>query len=363
MKYIKSLDGVRALAILLVIIFHYYYLLEVGWVGVQLFFVLSGFLITSILLNDKKYPLGFYLKRFYWRRSLRIFPLYYAYIMFIGIVYLIANLPDSYAENLPWMLTYTFNYVPLFRPREFDIAFVHFWSLAVEEQFYLIWPLIIFLFSNNQLKYVTLIIIVGCPFFRLLAYEWLLQNNYQDIGQTIYRLTPAQLDAFAIGSIIPIFKLSWTNKFTKSVSQFILLLFIGFGVWNMLSLELGYTTLGYPIGSTDNSQHIWSYTLINAGSAILILYLISQEGSKLSQILENRILVEIGKVSYGMYVYHWIILAFFKKIVAPHIESRVISLFLHVLVVYFISYLSFRFFEKYFIDLKSKKFSSKSHES
>ena len=123
MKYIKALDGLRALAILLVMLFHFYFLLEVGWIGVQLFFVLSGYLITSILLNSKTDQLGDYLKRFYWRRSLRIFPLYYLYLIAIAVLYLAVHIPADFTNKIPYLVFYNYNHYPVFETLSHDVAF------------------------------------------------------------------------------------------------------------------------------------------------------------------------------------------------------------------------------------------------
>src|SRR5690242_8764765 len=107
--YIKSLDGVRALAIILVMSFHAG-LTDYGWMGVQLFFVLSGYLITGILWKEKfnDSPLGFKFKKFWVRRSLRIFPLYFGYLLVLGIIYLLFHFPVYYPDYAAYLFTYTF---------------------------------------------------------------------------------------------------------------------------------------------------------------------------------------------------------------------------------------------------------------
>src|ERR1700755_2707069 len=109
--YIKSLDGVRAIAIILVMSFHAE-ITHFGWFGVQLFFVLSGFLITGILWKEKQNvaPLSFKFKKFWVRRSLRIFPLYFGYLLFISLCYLFFHFPSYYSNYAPYLFTYTFNY-------------------------------------------------------------------------------------------------------------------------------------------------------------------------------------------------------------------------------------------------------------
>src|SRR5687768_2574042 len=107
-RYIKSLDGVRALAVLLIMVYHMN-LLHFSWVAVQFFFVLSGFLITGILWNEKQKPssIGFKYKKFIVRRTLRIFPLYFGYLLILGLVYLIFQFPSYYPVFIPNLATYT----------------------------------------------------------------------------------------------------------------------------------------------------------------------------------------------------------------------------------------------------------------
>ena len=164
MKYIKGLDTVRALAVLVVIVSHWGFpvvlgpkfyavlnnIIGFGRFGLIIFFVLSGFLITSILLHEKeKYedkPKFDSLKKFFIRRVLRIFPIYYIllFIMFLT--------NDPYIRDHIWYyLGYSSNLL-----RETDKVLPHFWSLAVEEQFYLIWPWIILFANKKSLKFIFL---------------------------------------------------------------------------------------------------------------------------------------------------------------------------------------------------------------
>lgn len=362
MKYIKALDGVRALAIILVMLFHFSYLVEVGWIGVQLFFVLSGFLITSILLESKEKNLSYYLKKFYWRRSLRIFPLYYLYVSIIALAYLIFKIPEYFNELAPYLFSYTYNYYPLIKELRFDAVFTHFWSLSVEEQFYLIWPFIIYFLSRNQLKVILILLILASPIFRFFIGELLLKNNFsiEEIGEIIYRLTPSQIDAFAIGALIPVFRLEKPDNIKKYFLWLPLLLFIGLGLWNYyyyVSTEASLSSMGYPIGSIKNYQHIWSYTIIDFVSLSLILIIIrSDSRTYWNKVFSNAVFVNIGKISYGMYVYHWLILALLKKHGKSIIENEVLLFAAYLITTYMISWFSYHYFEKIFIKLKDIKF-------
>lgn len=151
-QHISALDSIRGVAVLLVILFHCYptYITKLGWLGVDLFFVLSGFLITGLLLDAK--GKNNYYRNFIVRRTLRIFPLYYFALLLclviVPIVFKSLLPPDYgyYTANQLWFWTYTQNW--LFSKTGFpeNLTLVHFWSLAVEEQFYLFWPLFVRIF-------------------------------------------------------------------------------------------------------------------------------------------------------------------------------------------------------------------------
>ena len=159
MNAIKNLDGVRGIAILLVVLFHLPMqpgwggalglTLPFGWMGVQLFFVLSGFLITRILISSKEQPFGAYLRRLYVRRVLRIFPLYYGFLLALGAVYLATALPEPLERYWPYLATFTWNWTRADAAWEESNRFVHLWSLSVEEQFYLVWPALVVLLIGH----------------------------------------------------------------------------------------------------------------------------------------------------------------------------------------------------------------------
>ena len=145
LRYIPSLDGLRGLGSFLVIATHYGYSQD-GWIGLEFFFVLSGFLITAILLTETNRPLGEYLGRFYWRRLLRTFPPYFGYLLICGIVYVCVRQPRGFLDVLPSLATYWFNFYTLFHfyADKPSFMFAHLWSMSVEEQFYLVWPFLVF---------------------------------------------------------------------------------------------------------------------------------------------------------------------------------------------------------------------------
>src|ERR1700753_2717510 len=137
--YIKSLDGLRAIAVVMVMTFHAQ-ITHFGWMGVQLFFVLSGFLVTGILWNEKysDTAVGYKLKKFWVRRTLRIFPLYFTYLLVLSVCFIAFRLPRFYPDHAASLFTYTFNLskaIPFWQSKgswQGDPAYTHLWSLSIE---------------------------------------------------------------------------------------------------------------------------------------------------------------------------------------------------------------------------------------
>ncbi len=361
-SYIKGLDGLRGIAIILVMLFHFRRYdfgeigLDVGWVGVQMFFVLSGFLITRILLNEKHQSIDKYLKRFYWRRSLRIFPVYFAYLFVLTISFWLFDFPDTLGEKAAWLYTYTYNFTRLLPDWSHSVFFTHLWSLSVEEQFYLIWPMLIFFFRDKALKFIIIGIIIISPIIRWVLAHFLLTHtslDYHAAGEAVYWFTFSHLDAFAFGGAIPIFKIS--EKF-KRLDLLCLLLFLVvaiMGIINFIVLQHSpiphISSLGYPIASLNYGQHIWSYTLLNAFFASLILWI---SYSTAGRLFSNPFLVSVGKVSYGMYLFHWGILGIFNQTVGGFLANSLVIFVIYFFSVYIFASLSYHFFESHFLKLK-----------
>jgi peptidoglycan/LPS O-acetylase OafA/YrhL len=197
--HLAQLDGLRAIAVAAVAWFHFMplrnYGIPLGPLGVQLFFVLSGFLITGILLDARYASENIWEKRFAWRqfycrRFLRIFPLFYMALA-IGVVF---DLP-AVRETWLWHATYTSNF-HCFLNRAWDGHAGHFWSLAVEEQFYLFWPLVILFLPRKHLLPVMLSAIVFAPICRLGVPLFYADDDFA------HCLTPACFDSLGIGALL-----------------------------------------------------------------------------------------------------------------------------------------------------------------
>jgi peptidoglycan/LPS O-acetylase OafA/YrhL len=365
---IPGLDGVRALAFLLVFSLHTDYI-YIGWVGVQLFFVLSGFLITNILLRMKeKFSAGDYFKKFYGRRFLRIFPLYYFYllVMFIVTTILISyeyrtNYMQLFKDQLPYALAYVYNFFNASSAYNGESWLIgHLWSLSVEEQFYIIWPLLIFLTPKKHLKKLFIVAIIAGPMFRM-AISFLYKYYdvpfmYPDYSVVTYVLPFSHLDAFGFGAFITRFEIP------KARLQFYILLLllpvIGFATTYWSTGEWGTSTalgFGYPLGK--DLKQVWGYVYLNYTCALLI-YLVVRE-KFLLRIFNNKFLSYLGKISYGLYVYHFGIIWFVRRIrdfSIPEQIAKPLTLVISAVLLYFVASLSYKYFEKPILDLKERYF-------
>lgn len=307
-----SINSYRFFAFLAVFLFHIDWL-PCGYLGVQAFFVLSGFLITPILLKTKANTNGFlpYLKNFLTRRFLRIFPLYYMYLL--GLTALVSYFAlgehpyfSALEEQLFYAFTYTYNLYHQSALYEHNKFLTHFWSLAVEEQFYLIWPLLIYFLSKRKLIWALIAICLATPGIRFLT-AIIVENQYFDILLTqkdivVYVSTTSQMDAFAIGSLLgmlPRLKINTTYIF----SSILLVALLGLGHQYYLDQQLNFDTLGYPPFMSGGYNYVWGYTVVNICFGLILVGLRSQ--TFLPLLFQSRQLSYLGLISYGLYIYHY----------------------------------------------------------
>lgn len=279
--YIRQLDGLRFVAICLVMLTHFVPPIERNWdtgyVGVDLFFVLSGFLITSILLQQKDSFFQAW-KTFMGRRVLRIFPLYF---LVVGLLWFI-DFPQV-RTAIGYLLTYTFNYGILLEgfPRS---PITHLWSLSLEEQFYLLWPFLILAFRTKVklLQYFILIIVLISG--SQLLFNWMHWHHAYDY----YGLFP-RIYSLALGS--------WGACYYLGKSKETLSVQLPNMEWTAIAVLLACIYM----------QHEWKsavliYPII---SLYLILRLsIPENKSRLSEFMAHPSIAYIGKISYGIYLMH-----------------------------------------------------------
>ena len=292
-----ALDGLRGVAILLVLFLHNYGFMNYfffGWLGVDLFFVLSGFLITEILLNSLGRP-G-YLRNFYIRRVLRIFPLFYlALVLFLLVLPATGGMgldTSYYTGNQFWLWTYLQNWLFIFKEPHGDKILLHTWSLAVEEQFYLVWPLLILAFrSPRRLLWVMMALLLLVAFSRYLVWSF----KVEDLAySSLYTFT--RIDGLCIGSMVAILQ-KINPGFLKKYNTLIVLLMAG--------INFGFYFINNRSGFTLPYLAFAGYTTFAVLFGLLVYESVSQPATFIPRLLNNRPLKFFGRISYGLYVWHW----------------------------------------------------------
>lgn len=309
--HIPALDGIRGLAILVVMLGHFtlayqpvYFwegfvkrFLETGWVGVDLFFVLSGFLITGILLQAKGSK--HYFRNFYARRTLRIFPLYYGFLVafFIIAPQLHTPAPGSqfheWQRSQWWFWSYLSNYQILFPEWARPYPLTHFWTLAVEEQFYLFWPAVVLLTSRKGLIRVCISAVVVALGVRI-------GLHVAGIPETAgYRITPARIDTLAIGGLLAVLVLD--ERARELIRRYAV---HGFVVCLAIVTAIAIPARALPQSSF--AMQTIGYPAIAVASALLIYTGIDATRWKpLNGFFTTRLMRFLGKYSYGIYVIHF----------------------------------------------------------
>jgi len=365
-KHLPALDGVRGVAILLVVMVHLSAILRdvgvrryigFGWVGVDLFFVLSGFLITRILL-DTRTDAG-YFRRFYIRRGLRIWPLYYVYlIVSLLLVRLLtvvsAHSPGDFGSGgAPSITTPIWMYLffvqnlcwaSLFSAK--DVMAVT-WSLCIEEHFYLAWPVCVRNFSIRALKYGLLALLILSPFMRLGAMYVLRGAPYSTWLETIIRFTPLHLDPIAAGCLLC---LLWERL---SSLKWHFQLFTGAFLFGLAASVFCMVF--------NQSKPIYSFCF--SALAIMFAGLVGMAlNGWLSVVFTNPFLRYLGKISYGLYLIHPYLFLFLQSHhvltslgLGDHIQiGEWISAIVAVSVSLLIASLSWKFYESRMLALKPK---------
>lgn len=303
LKPMIQLDALRAIAVVGVLVSHWLpkhlFLnsnMASGPLAVRLFFVISGFLITSLLL-DYRSKIDYNLKnfwsivrRFYIRRCLRLFPIYYLTILLTAIFYLRLH------PSLIWHLTYTSNFYYSIHAWDINSSF---WSLSVEFQFYLIWPFLILLIPQKHIeKLIILTILIG-PMFRILCVAI---GSSEDIKMQL--LIPGCLDCLGLGALLAFYNYNRDKSENKK-----LLCNCGFWIGGTLSFAL---ILARPY--LDPGVRLVIPDLING---LFLVWVVDQAargfGDIVGMILEFKPLVYLGKISYGIYIYH----SFVAAVIVP----------------------------------------------
>ena len=337
MKKIPQLNAVRGLAVLLVLLhntdrypsLHLGLISANGWMGVDLFFVLSGFLITGILVDTKKSE-G-YFKNFYARRCLRIWPLYYSALLFMFVIVPLLRPSDAQtifeARSSPWWAYPIFlqNFlvpIPIAATGLLGVT----WSLAVEEQFYLAWPLVVRFCTESQLRKVAIAVICISP-----ALRYYLSLHQVDI----YSNTFCRLDGLMAGALLALLVRSGSFVPSKFVTA----------AWITLIVSAPLALL------IDTPQARWIvFSLVALASVAFVYLALFSKESWFQALLTNRFLVYTGTISYGIYLLQKIPLDAAK---AFHLDQhQFLALPITTAATYAIAVLSWNLLEKPFLRMK-----------
>jgi len=324
----RGFDGLRGIAILLVIVYHGIIasafpisalgslrpLLLAGWTGVDLFFALSGFLITSLLLREENRavlagrPAHFSIWRFYLRRVFRILPAFYAVFLLDVFVFSQSRLfPSAFVDNirasplglLPYGTFWT-NYHVVYgghwwgaamsRPRG---AYEVFWSLCVEEHFYLLWPLFLLLVKNWRARIsvsLAVCVVLACLRYAAVSLDW-------DTPLAVHYASHYRLDSILWGATAAILarRMPWSSRLRRCL--------FALGVALIFALVMTDTMSVLPVGRALGFSA--GFSLLAITTSILLLELVDQPVTWLTSLLEFRPLAAVGKVSFGMYLLHF----------------------------------------------------------
>ena len=358
---VPALDGVRGLAILLVMMHHGFassftvqtlgekiFKLAVGsygWVGVDLFFVLSGFLITGVLLDAK--GRANYFSAFYMRRVLRIFPIYYVslVIFFLVLPLLFTSLVPAFPlREIPWYLGYAVNYQLAIKT-----PLGHFWSLCIEEQFYLIWPLLVWLLARRALVRVSVALILLPLLLRVGGYFGGLRL------EVLHYWLIMRIDALIYGALIAIGSRSPGLHALRKPMQWIV------GGSGIILAGLFAITRGFPRCALTETVGLSVVEMFFA--ATLVLILTASPSSLWTKTFSSNFLTKLGKYSYALYIFNWPIVDWLRgrlwqmdetlpRIAGSQICSAILFCIGTALLTYLCALVSWHLLEKHFLRLK-----------
>jgi peptidoglycan/LPS O-acetylase OafA/YrhL len=300
-----ELDSIRGIAILAVLFYHGFYWnvdlaqfskparliltgMWAGRLGVNLFFVLSGFLITGLLINSKDRK--DYYSRFYKRRALRILP---AYILTILILVIVKRAPWNF---IGLSVLYLSNLTPLFG---IAIAYPILWSLAVEEHFYFVWPAVVRKLSTRQLIFCCVAVILVSPLSRLVTFYWSRRNGFVSFVGNDYTWNSA--DGLACGALLS----TWLRKFQPSRHQ------VGRTIYVLGAVALGIYLVGLPWGIWTRQRPLGAAMQVVPWHLLFVAFLgafLMLGTSSWKNIPQARTLRFFGEISYGLYLYHLLFL-------------------------------------------------------
>lgn len=347
-KHFSCLDGIRFICIMAVIWHHtpgsglYTTITQLfarGHVGVDFFFVLSGFLITTLLLREDKRTGRISLSGFYTRRALRIIPLYFLVVSVAAFNDIVLNGERDKLEILPYYYLFLANFI-----RGEDITFLApTWSLSVEEQYYLIWPLLL-IFLPRRTIVPTLIALIAWNIAAVLDWFAFIGITGFQAGPLYFAIGGATYAPILLGSLAAVILNSKSGFDTAFRSTTFPLASWAFFVGLIVALQILPPVL-----------EGWPNLIVHSLMAIMLVSVVVKEDNSMSPVLRLRPIVRIGQISYGIYLYH----TFARGVTVPLLNDYgITSLWAHF-ISYFalsliVSEISFRTYEKWFLDLRRR---------
>ena len=361
----RALDGLRGLAILLVFTTHIYTnvaffrnssiggvlaLAASGWIGVDLFFVLSGFLITGILITTVNGPR--YFRNFYIRRVLRIFPLFYGVLLLLAVLTPVLHL-EWHSGHIAYLF-YCQNIAMTVNPGLVQVApavyLGHFWSLAVEEQYYMLWPLAIWLLRDERRIMRLCLVLIACTILLRFALIWFLPSNVA--LDLILRELPTHGDGLLLGSWLALAMRRWPLGELWQHMKWL--------AWPALPVFLAAGLYEHTLNFHSPAMETAGFTVLPFMFAGLLLKCFVP-GSWELRFFSLPFLRFMGRYSYGIYVYHilfWPLMVQGLHWLQAHLHSRIVAglvyLLLWSLSTIAVAVLSYRYFESPFLRLKER---------
>jgi len=352
LKYYYNLDGIRGIAALMVVVFHFFlsknseYLsnliiyqkaTEFGQHGVSLFFVLSGFVITRILIKTREN--SDYFSNFYKRRVLRILPLYYLFlfVLYFFLPLVFGGKVTEFKLQLPFYF-YIQNLTEILNIKASGPG--HYWSLAVEEHFYLLWPLVIFLVHPKNIGK-----LIGISFLLIFVLKYFMLNK----GLSINYFTFTRIDQIMMGAYLAILEL---NGFFSRKGALKKMVLIGLSIFPIGALVYFFSDHFYYLKEMMKYPILGLFFFSLIGSLIIL-----NEKNIVNRILSGKILQYLGRISYGIYVWHMLALPILSKLFITRI--LIVDLMLTFCLTIILAHLSYFYFEKYFLSFKDKNLAFK----
>jgi len=340
-KYRPDIDGLRGIAVLLVFFYHFEKVflkstfLQGGFIGVDIFFVVSGYLISYLIFNELKNTNNFSYKNFYLRRIKRILPVLALVIFFSTIISYILFIPEKFIFSKNSAISSWFFLSNIFfwkrlstyhAEESTNLPLLHTWSLAVEEQFYIFFPILIFLifiyFKKGILFSIISVIIVSILTSTFASFTYPNANFY---------LLPSRVWEILFGSLIAYFQVFKDKKFYLTIYSKLLIL---------ISLIL---IILFSFLANDQTYHPSFLTLIPVLSTVCLICFCEEKNFFVNKFLASKILVYFGLISYSLYLWHYPIFVFTKKL---NLADNNLINFTTIVLVFIISALTYKFIEK-----------------